>query len=160
MKRLISSAVIAGLFASAAFVSTTAIAQPAANVKHANWATKVRKANFTLLGHNMGPLGGMLKGKVPFNAEVVQEKATMINYLAQMIADTSKVDTSKFDVDTEALPGIWSNQDDYAKKIEALITASAKVKEIAMTGSEADVKKAMGQIGKSCGSCHDDYKKD
>ncbi|QOL24568.1 cytochrome c [Thalassotalea sp. LPB0316] len=155
MKRTVTSLALASLV-----VSTVAFAQPAANQKHAEWATKVRKANFTLLGHNMGPLGGMLKGKVPFNAEVVQEKATNINHLANMIADTSKVDTSKFNVETEALNGIWTEQDDYAEKIKALVMASERVSKIALTGSEAEVKKAMGQIGKACGSCHDSYKKD
>lgn len=155
MKTLALTTVVAALLASA-----SAFAKPAANEKHANWATKVRKANFTLLGHNMGPLGGMLKGRVPFDAQTVAEKATMINYLANMIADTSKVDTSKFKVETEALDKIWQNQDDYNEKIQALIDASAKVKEIALTGSESDVKKAMGKMGKSCGSCHDSYKQD
>lgn len=155
MKRTIISLAVAGLVA-----STVVIAQPAANEKHAGWATKVRQANFTLLGHNMGPLGGMLKGKVPFNAEVVKDKSTKINHLAQMIADTSKVDTSKFDVDTEAMKAIWKDKDDYAEKINALVLASARVSEIALTGSEADVKKAMGKMGKTCGSCHDSYKKD
>lgn len=155
MKRTVISLALAGLVA-----STFAIAQPAANEKHAGWATKVRKANFTLLGHNMGPLGGMLKGKVPFNAEVVKEKSTNINQLAKMIADTSKVDTSKFNVETEALPAIWKDKDDYAEKIKALVLASERVSKIALTGSEADVKKALGKMGKTCGSCHDSYKKD
>jgi len=155
MKRTVISLALAGLVA-----STFAIAQPAANEKHAGWATKVRKANFTLLGHNMGPLGGMLKGKVPFNAEVVKEKSTNINQLAKMIADTSKVDTSKFNVDSEALPAIWKDKDDYAEKIKALVLASERVSKIALTGSEADVKKALGKMGKTCGSCHDSYKKD
>ena len=155
MKRIIIPAVAAVIFASA-----TVFAQPAANEKHANWATKVRKANFALLGHNMGPIGGMLKGRVPFNAQVVADRATNINQLAKMIADTSKVDTSKFKVETEALDKIWTDKDNFAKKIQALIDASDKVSKIALTGSEDDVKKAMGAMGKSCGSCHDDYKKD
>lgn len=155
MKRILISAVATALFASA-----TAMAKPAANEKHANWATKVRQANFTLLGHNMGPLGGMLKGKVPFNAQVVADKATRINQLAHMIADTSRVDTSKFKVETEALDKIWSEKVEFAKKIQALIDASENVSKIALTGSEDDVRKAMGKMGKSCGSCHDDYKKD
>ena len=155
MKRLIISAVAAGLLTSVA-----AFAQPAANEKHAGWATKVRKANFTLLGHNMGPLGGMLKGKVPFNADLVATKTGNINQLANMIAETSKVDTSKFDVDTEALPDIWTNKEDFAKKIEALIKMSEKVNQIALTGTEKEVMGTLGKMAKTCGSCHDSYKKD
>jgi len=155
MKRIVISAVAAALFA-----STAAIAQPAGNQKHADWATKVRKANFTLLGHNMGPIGGMLKGRVPFNAQIVADKATRINQLANMIADTSRVDTSKFKVETEALDKIWSEKVEFAKKIQALIDASENVSKLALTGAEGDVRKAMGKMGKSCGSCHDDYKKD
>lgn len=155
MKGIIVSAALAALVS-----STAAFAQPAANEKHAAWATKVRVANFTLLGHNMGPIGGMLKGKTAFDAQVVSEKATIINQLANMIADTSKIDTSKFKVETEALDKIWTDKEDYAEKIEALVVASAKVSEIALTAPQAEVMKAMGKIGKSCGTCHDSYKAD
>lgn len=140
--------------------SGIAVAQDAANEKHAHWATKVRQSVFTLLGHNMGPIGGMLRGKVPYNAEVVESKAKNINQLANMIADVSRVNTSKFKVETEALDKIWAQPDDYAKKIQALVMASENVLKIVKTGSEADVKKAMGQIGRACGSCHDDFKVD
>ncbi|NTS78368.1 cytochrome c [Catenovulum sp. SM1970] len=155
MKLTVTSLLLAGLVTSA-----TAFAKPAANEKHANWATKVRQANFTLLGHNMGPIGGMLKGKVEFDAQVVKDKATRINELAKMIADTSRVDTSKFKVKTEALANIWTDKADYQQKIDALVTASEKVSQIALTAPKKDVLKAMGKIGQSCGSCHDSYKKD
>jgi cytochrome c556 len=159
MKNL-QKTLIASTIAIAVLSCGIAAAQPAANEKHAAWATKVRKSVFTLLGHNMGPIGGMLKGKVPFNAEVVANNATNINQLANMIAGASKVDTSKFKVDTEALDSIWSQPEDYAKKIEALVSASSELSAIALNGDEKAVRKAMGAMGKTCGSCHDDYKKD
>ena len=142
------------------FTTLTASSEPAKSQKHANKTLKMRQAVFSLLGSNMGPLGGMLKGKVPFNAKVVEKNALRINQLSMMIADYLKTDTSKYKLKTEALDNIWTEEEKFAKKIEALSKASIALHKVASTGNEKAIKKAIGAVGKTCGSCHDDYKAD
>jgi cytochrome c556 len=141
-------------------VATATVAKPASSEKHAIYATELRQSIFKLLGSNMGPLGAMAKGKIPLDAKVVEKNATRINQLSLMITDYSRTDTSKFNVKTEALAKVWQQQDHYAKDAGKLTKASAALIAAAKTNDEAAIKKAIGGVGKTCGGCHDDFKKD
>ena len=89
--------------------------------------TELRQSVFSLLGSNMGPLGGMAKGKIAFDAEKVGKHALRINQLSVMIADYTRTNTSAHKVKTEALDKIWSKPDDFAKRIKDLTEASANL---------------------------------
>lgn len=160
MKKVYKKLVV-GLIGSTLLISTPMImAKPAGNQKHADWATKVRKATFTLLGNNMGALGGMAQGKVPFNAEVVERNSLRITQISAMVKDYTAVDTSGFEVDSDALPKVWKDRADFEAKADDLSNAAQALHSIATSGSEADVKKAIGALGKTCKGCHDSYKLD
>src|SRR5690349_6523221 len=45
---------------------------------------KQRQAAMTLQGKYLGPIGGMLKGNIPYNADVVAVNATYLENLARM----------------------------------------------------------------------------
>jgi len=137
-----------------------AMADVAKSEKHAKKATDLRQSVYTLLGANMGTLGGMAKGKIPFNAKVVERNATRINQLSFMIADYTRTDTSGFKVKTEALPKVWTERAAYEKRIDDLTKASAKLVKVSTSGDEAAIKAAIGGVGKTCGGCHDNFKKD
>lgn len=141
-------------------VAVSSVAQEAKSLKHANYATDLRQSVFSLLGSNMGPLGAMAKGKAPFNAEKVEKHAVRINQLSLMIADYSRTNTSKFDVETEALAKIWQQEAKYTESIDNLTKASSMLIVAAKSKDEGAIKKAIGGVGKTCGGCHDDFKKD
>jgi len=140
--------------------SMVALAQPASSEKHAIYATELRQSVFKLLGSNMGPLGAMAKGKIPVDAAVVEKNAIRINQLSLMIADYTRTDTSKFDVKTEALAKIWQDPEHFSKDIDKLSLASTNLIAAAKSGDEGAIKKAIGGVGKTCGGCHDHFKKD
>ena len=77
-----------------------------------------------------------------------------------MIADYSRTDTSKFSVKTEALAKIWQESEQYAKAADKLTLASNKLIAAAKSNDEGAIKKAIGGVGKTCGGCHDNFKKD
>lgn len=139
---------------------STLAAQPAKSQKHAEKSTQLRQSVFSLLGSNMGPLGGMAKGKLAFDAKRIEKNALRINQLSLMIADYTRTDTSAFDLKTEALNKIWQQPEDFAKRIKNLTEASAHLQKVAATGDEAAIKKAIGGVGKTCGGCHDNFKKE
>jgi len=141
-------------------IATTSMAQPASSDKHAAKATELRQSVFKLLGSNMGLLGAMAKGKVPIDAKIVEKNATRINQLSLMIGDYSRTDTSKFDVETQALNKIWQEPEHYSKEIDKLTIASAALIIAAQSKDEGAIKKAIGGVGKTCGGCHDDFKKE
>ena len=141
-----------------ALLTTSVMANSAISFKHAKKSTELRQSVFSLMGSNMGPLGGMAKGKVAFDAEKVAKHAQRINQLSLMIADYTRTDTSTHKVKTEALDKIWQQPTDFAKRIENLTLASANLQKAALNGNEGAIKKAIGGVGKTCGGCHDDFK--
>lgn len=141
-------------------VATTSLAQPASSEKHAIYATELRQSIFKLLGSNMGPLGAMAKGKIPLDAKVVEKNAVRINQLSLMIADYTRIDTSKFDVKTEALAKIWQEPEHFSKDIDKLTVASSNLLTAAKSNNESEIKKAIGGVGKTCGGCHDHFKEE
>ena len=108
----------------------------------------------------MGPLGGMAKGALPFNESVMQTNAVRLEQLASMMADYLSVDTREYNVDTGAKDAIWENFSDVETKIAALNTAAQGLQTAVEAGDESAYRNAIGKIGASCKSCHDDYKKD
>ena len=109
----------------------------------------------------MGTLGGMARGKIPFDAKKIETNAMRINQLSLMISDYLNTDTSGHKVETEALDKIWQQPADFAASISKLTKASAKLQKLAQAGNdEKAIKKAISGVGRSCGGCHDNFKKD
>src|SRR3984893_8198725 len=77
-------------------------------------AILTRQGLLKVMGFYMGPLGGMLKNKVPFDAQ-----------LGGMIPDVFTFDTRKAtNVKTKAQDGIWTNQADFKAKADDLVKAA------------------------------------
>ena len=157
---VLKKSIVAVTVAASLLTATVSMAQPASSEKHAIKATELRQSVFKLLGSNMGPLGAMAKGKIPFDAEVVEKNAIRINQLSLMIADYTRVDTSKFDVKTSALNKIWQDQEHFGQSIDKLTKASAALIVAAKSNDEGTLKQAISAVGKTCGGCHDDYKEE
>lgn len=154
------STIVTAILCASALLSSSAIAKEAANMKQAKKATELRQSVYKLVASNLGPMGAMARGKIPFNQAVVEKNSMRINQLGFMMADYLKLDTRKFNVETEALDKIWQQPKDFNDKIQALITASANLQDVAKQGDEKSTKKAIGKLAKTCGGCHDVYKKD
>ena len=63
-------------------------------------------------------------------------------------------------VKTDALASIWEKPSEFQSAVKAFQDASKALVDAVDAGDEAGVKAAFGKVGKSCGGCHDDFKKD
>lgn len=164
--KVINKAIIAaavGVAFSNVAISNQALAaevKPAMSEKHAKAATKYRQSVFQLVRSNMGPLGGMAKGALPFDESVMQKNAVRLEQLATMMGDYLAVDTREYNVETGAKDAIWENFSDVETKVAALKTAAQGLQAALDAGDKSAYRGAIGKIGASCKSCHDDYKKD
>ena len=98
----------------------------------------------------------MMEGKQPFNLDAAKKVLTTFGE----VADKGKnlwPDTAKTGGDTASLPAIWENKADFEAKLVKFSTDSkAAVGKV----TDADSFKAqMGEIGKNCGGCHNNYRK-
>jgi cytochrome c556 len=149
------------VFIGTAMLSTFSVfAEPAKSAKQAKDLTEYRQAILKLVKSNVGALGAMNKGAIPFDAQTMQTNSLRIGQLSLMLEDYFATDTSGFDVDTAALDKIWGNQADFKDKISALTAAANNLNQVAKSGDTTQFKPAIGQVFKSCKGCHDNYKED
>jgi cytochrome c556 len=151
---------IAVMIGTAMLSTFTVFAEPAGSAKQAKDVTAFRQAILTLVKSNVGALGAMNKGAIPFNVEMMQTNSLRLEQLSLMLEDYFATDTSGFDVDTAALDKIWENQADFKDKISALTAAASNLNKVAKAGDTTQFKPAIGQVFKSCKGCHDNYKED
>jgi cytochrome c556 len=141
--------------------ASTVIAQeagPPTPEQMADQATLLRQGLLKVVGYSFGPVGGMLRNKVPFDAAAVQKAAERVKLLATILPDVFQTDTRKFTVKTKAKENIWTNQADFATRAGDLKTAARALEEAAKGGDQGAVLKAAESVGKACGACHNSYR--
>lgn len=117
---------------------------------------KQRQSAMTLIGKYFGPLGGMLKGAVPYNADVVARNAAYLDVLTQMPWDGFAESTKG--VKSAALPAAFTDGAKFKQAQDQLRTAVGALNTAAKGGNEATVKAAIGDVGKACSACHDNFR--
>jgi cytochrome c556 len=138
----------------------SALAQdaPASPEDQAQQAVDLRQSLLRLIGYSFGPVGGMLKNKIPFDAAVVQKSADRLEQLAPMIGELFQTDTRKFTLKTKAREGIWTNKAEFSSKNDDLVKAVQGLSAVAKTGDAKQFKQAAAAVGKACGACHDNFR--
>jgi cytochrome c556 len=117
---------------------------------------KQRQAAMTLQGKYLGPIGAMLKGTIPYNADVVAVNATYLENLSRMPWDGFVASTQGEKSKTKA--AAFSDAAKFKAAADALESASAKLGAVARAKDEAGVRASFGAVAKACGSCHDDFR--
>ncbi len=156
-KVLISMMVLLGT----ALALTTAAEEAPSPEERAEDATATRQAVFKLLAFNIGPIVGMARGMVEFDAAIAERNARRIAALAPMIPELiGAMDTREFDVETEALPVAWEQPDELAEKAEELVAAANTIANTAASGDQAATLGGLRALGGACGNCHDTFRVD
>jgi cytochrome c556 len=117
---------------------------------------KQRQAAMTLQGKYLGPIGGMLKGNIPYNADIVARNATFLENLSRMPWDG--FDPSTKGEKSKAKPEVFTDTAKFKAAYEALEEATSKLGAAARAKDEAGVKATFGPVAKACGSCHDNFR--
>lgn len=135
-----------------AFVATMAFA--GGHGTPAELAVKARQAYMQLNAFNLGALGGMAKGTVPFDPVAAQAAADNLVALASMNQSAFWLpDTSSLDMDsTKALPDIWDSGSDVGAKAQDLLNAALVMQSAA--GTVEGIQGAIGGVGGACAACH------
>jgi cytochrome c556 len=117
---------------------------------------KQRQAAMTLQSKYYGPLAGMAKGKVPYNAEIVARNAMFLDVLNKMPWDGFTPSTK--DEKSRALPAVFENADKFKEAQDRFQAEVSKLVAATKGGDEGAVKQQIGAVGKTCGSCHNDFR--
>lgn len=115
---------------------------------------KARQDAMKAMGAASKPVGGMLKGSVPFDLATVQK--SLQAYGAQAEKSLALYPAGSTQGETAALPKIWQTKADFDAKMKAL-AADAKTAMGAIK-DEATFKANIPAVLKNCGGCHTDYR--
>jgi cytochrome c556 len=116
-----------------------------------------RQGVYKIIGWYFGPLGAMAKGDAPFDSQVAARNA-------QIVADMSMIAPDAFvrgsdRGQTGVLPEVWSKPQDFAKVMDNFQQQTAKLAEVAQSGDFDAFRAQVGETGKACKACHDDFRK-
>ncbi len=147
-RRLIQFTLIASLLA--------AVGMPTLADESTQGAIDFRESVMTTFKWYMGPMGAMVKGKIPFDAALFKSRA-------DGLANASRLDVSEGFPEgsvgeSEAKPEIWDEWDDFLSKYQGLQDEAVKLQQVAATGDEAAIKEQFLKTGETCSSCHKKYR--
>ena len=121
-------------------------------------AIKYRKAAFTVMGTHFGRVAAMANGKIPFDAKIAADNAEIANTMSKLPYTGFVPGSDKGD--TKAEPKIWTEMDKFNAAATKMQEEMGKLNVAAKGGNLEAIKAAVGETGKSCKACHDNYRKE
>jgi cytochrome c556 len=128
----------------------------AAALAEENPAIEYRQSLMSLIGSNYGPMSMSVDGDIAWDDARIAGWGKDLKALSQLNAMRGFAEGSE---GGNAKPGIWTNMDDFRKKMEAMELEAAKLGDVAQGGDRKAITEQIAATGKACKSCHDDYKK-
>lgn len=128
-------------------------------------AIRARQSIMRVVALNFGPVAQMAQGKMPWNKEAFVTNALRLESVWAMnphrffpAGSDKAVAGAKTASFTDTKPEAWSKGDDFKKAFETNGQAIGKLAAAAKSGDEAAMKAAVGDVGKACKGCHDDFR--
>ena len=149
-------AILTGAILSAAIVMGSAWA---AKQTPQEAAIDYRQSAFTMIRNHFGPMAGMVKGDVPFDAATFKKNADAVATLSQF--PINGFIEGSYEGETGAKPEIAAKMEDFKAKMETFKVEAANLAKAADGASDiAALKPQFGKVGESCKACHDTYRKE
>lgn len=117
-----------------------------------------RQNVFSVMKWHFGPMGGMVKGKIDFDAEDFSRRAALIAALAKMPKEGFAEGTDMGE--TRAKSEIWENKEKFDGGMDAMVEKADALVEVANSGDLDQIKPAFGALAKTCKGCHDNFREE
>ena len=125
--------------------------------ERAQAAIEARQGLLKVVGQYFGPLVGMARGQIPYDADIAAKNAKNVSLLLPMIPDLFAFDTRASGFPSDSLDGVWENPEDFATKAMEAAKQAEALAAVAGDGRGA-LGGALSAAGGACKSCHDDYR--
>jgi len=121
-------------------------------------AIKYRKAALTVMAAHFGRVAAMASGKAPFDPATAAANAEIATAMSKL-PFAGFVEGSGSG-DTKAKPEIWTERAKFDAAAGRMQEAMVKLNAAAKGGNLDQIKAAVGDTGKACKACHDDFRKE
>ncbi|MFW6191768.1 MAG: c-type cytochrome [Thiohalospira sp.] len=122
---------------------------------------KYRQGAFQTIAWHFGPLAGMAKGDIDFDAELAQRNAERLAQLASMPWEGFEGGPHDAgDGRTQAKEAIWEEMDKFEGGADKFQQEVDKLAEVAQQGELGPLRQQVGAVGDTCKKCHDNFKED
>jgi cytochrome c556 len=121
-------------------------------------AAKYRQSALTVMAAHFGRVGGMVAGRIPFDAKVAQENIDIAVAMSKLPWAGFGPSGEGATIKTGAKPEIWKEQAKFKEHSDKMQAELVKVQTAAKTGSLDAIKAAFGGAGGSCKTCHDAFR--
>jgi cytochrome c556 len=115
-----------------------------------------RKGAMNLQAKYAGPLFGMARGAVPYDARIVQRNADYLVALSQMPWEEFQPSSIGI-ANTRAKDSILKDPEKFKRLADALQSDAQKLAMAARGGDQGAVKSAAQAMGRTCNSCHEGF---
>ena len=119
-------------------------------------ALEYRQSLMDAIGGDMASIGDILKYGMNLPGHVAVHADSLASH-AKLVAAAFEHKVTAGPTDAE--PAIWEKPDEFAEKIKAFETETAKLAEVARGSDPAALVAQVKAVGKSCGGCHDSFRK-
>jgi len=142
-------------FLLSAILSSSAFAQNAEDI------IKYRINIMKSLGNHISIIAANLKGKVSINEDILPHSQSMLLTLSSInIEKIFPINTQASDSPkTKSLDSIWVEKELFQKSMLQSIEKTKDLVKAAESGNNQNIAKSLGALGKSCGACHDKFRK-
>ncbi len=124
--------------------------------ENATGVVKERMDMMDKLGDSMKALKSLVRGKSDLDSGRVIELAEEIREMSNHIG--AKFPEGSNEMPSEALPAIWEDWDRFNGLITRMRDESARLGAVAAEGDRRSVLKQFIALGKTCKSCHTDFR--
>jgi cytochrome c556 len=146
------------LIVAATLVATTFSAASYAQFAKPDDAAKYRQGALTVMAKHFGVVGGMVAGRIPFDAKVAQEDIDTAVFMSKLpwvgFGPSGEGATIKVNVK----PEIWKDAAKFKDLSDKMQAELIKVQTATKTGNLDAIKASFGAAGASCKACHDAFR--
>ncbi|MBV1960387.1 MAG: cytochrome c [Immundisolibacteraceae bacterium] len=119
-------------------------------------ALNYRLGVFRTMAWSFGPMVAMVKNKMPYDAALFSQHAERVAFLSHLPLEGFIADSRIGD--TTAKPEVWTERAEFEIQMDTMISAAEKLFEVSKAGDLDAIRPQFGALGKSCKSCHDDFR--
>ena len=120
-------------------------------------AIKYRQGAFSVMAAHFSRVAMMAQGIQPFDAKAATENAELVGNLSRLPFTAFGPGTDK-GAPHRSKDEVWKESAKFRAAADKMVADVSKLEAAAKGGDFEALKAAVGAVGKSCKSCHDDFR--